>query len=183
MERPRRTCAETCLELLSLQIVHYYAGQNQAPLAASTEAIGFRVGRQLAERCTWDRPRLVDQLDVMKFICKEFWIELFQKQVDNLRTNHRGTFVLKDANFRWLSKLSSDLPAPEKADATEQNAGPVANDSMPSRPAANEAAQDYLHLPCAIIRGALTHLGLPCTVSADASALPACDFTINIRAG
>ena len=42
---------------------------------------GFRVGRQLAERCTWDRPRLVEQLDVMKFICKEFWIELFQKQV------------------------------------------------------------------------------------------------------
>ena len=44
-------------------------------------SVGFRVGRQLAERYTWERPRLVEQLDVMKFICKEFWIELFQKQV------------------------------------------------------------------------------------------------------
>lgn len=29
------------------------------------------------------------QLDVMKFICKEFWAEVFRKSVDNLRTNHR----------------------------------------------------------------------------------------------
>ena len=32
-------------------------------------------------------------------------------QVDNLRTNHRGTFVLKDQSFRWLAKLSVD-PVP-----------------------------------------------------------------------
>lgn len=70
-----------------------------------------------------------------------------------------------------------------QAGGTERHdAGPVANSSMPGGPTASGAAQDYLHLPCAIIRGALTHLGLPCTVSADASALPAADFTINIRA-
>ena len=31
--------------------------------------------------------------------------------MDNLRTNHRGTFVLKDQSFRWLAKLSVD-PVP-----------------------------------------------------------------------
>ena len=36
-----------------------------------------------------DRQRFGDHLEVIKFICKEFWAELFQKQVDNLKTNHR----------------------------------------------------------------------------------------------
>ncbi len=40
MDRPKRTCAETCLELLSIELVHYYATQSQAPLGATTEAIG-----------------------------------------------------------------------------------------------------------------------------------------------
>ena len=30
-----------------------------------------------------------DALEVIKFMCKEFWIAAFKKQVDNLRTNHR----------------------------------------------------------------------------------------------
>ena len=44
-----------------------------------------------------------------------------------------------------------------------------------------EAARDYLVLPCALIRGALVHLGVECTVTADPNALPACDFTITIK--
>jgi len=44
-----------------------------------------------------------------------------------------------------------------------------------------EAARDYLVLPCALIRGALVHLGVDCSVTADPSALPACDFTIAIK--
>ena len=42
---------------------------------------GYRVGRQLAERYTFERPRLGENLDVIKFICKEFWNEAFRKQV------------------------------------------------------------------------------------------------------
>lgn len=40
-------------------------------------------------RITKDRPRFLDNLDVVKFICKDFWIALFKKQIDNLKTNHR----------------------------------------------------------------------------------------------
>lgn len=167
---------------------------------------GFRVGRQLAERYTANRARLGEPLEVIKFICKEFWAAAFRKQVcgiirphmrqpchlpcvpnickhplshskvherhpcclqvDNLRTNHRGTFVLKDAAFRWLSKLSVD-PLPP---GVPSGSSPVA-----------ELARDYLILPCALIRGALVHLGVESTVTADASNLPACDFTINIK--
>lgn len=41
-------------------------------------------------RYTADRTRFSDSLEVIKFICKEFWSEVFKKQIDNLKTNrHR----------------------------------------------------------------------------------------------
>lgn len=43
-------------------------------------AAGFRVGRQLAERYTANRARLGEPLEVIKFICKEFWADVFRKQ-------------------------------------------------------------------------------------------------------
>lgn len=123
------------------------------------------MGRQLVERYTQNRPRLGEHLDVIKFICKEFWADLFGKPVDNLRTNHRGTFVLKDNNFRWITRLSANLPAPGASVST----------------GAAELAKAFLVLPCAIIRGALCHLGVDCTVSADSAGLPACDFTVVLK--
>ncbi len=47
---------------------------------------------------------------------------------------------------------------------------------------ASELAREHLYLACAMIRGALCHLGVDCIVSADAAALPACDFTIVTKA-
>jgi hypothetical protein len=40
-------------------------------------------------RYSRDKPRLGDTLEVIKFICKDFWQAVFKKQVDNLKTNHR----------------------------------------------------------------------------------------------
>lgn len=40
-------------------------------------------------RFTKDCSRFKDELDVLKFVCKEFWNGVFKKQVDNLRTNHQ----------------------------------------------------------------------------------------------
>lgn len=160
-----RQCAESCLDLFATEIVRYYAQQKITPPQAAIDAIGFRVGKQLVERYTANKNRLVEPLDVIKFVCKEFWNELFHKQVDNLRTNHRGTYVLKDNDFQWLRRLSF---APGE----------------PSTAGTAELAKDYLHLPCGIIRGALIHLGLDCTVSAEALALPtgghSCDFTVTL---
>jgi len=40
-----------------------------------------------------DRPRFSDTLDIIKFLCKDIWAAVWDKQVDNLRTNHRvGTY-------------------------------------------------------------------------------------------
>ncbi|XP_073924207.1 trafficking protein particle complex subunit 6B isoform X2 [Castor canadensis] len=53
------------------------------------ENMGFRVGQGLIERFTKDTARFKDELDIMKFICKDFWTTVFKKQIDNLRTNHQ----------------------------------------------------------------------------------------------
>lgn len=182
-----RECSESCLDYLLAELANVYGtipgisdadGDVADGAAASTsgaaapsrpgmpgpaalEAIGFRVGRQLAERYTKDRgARMAEPLEVIKFMCKEFWSLVFKKQVDNLRTNHRGTFVLKDNCFRWTAALST---APNAATP------------------ACEVARAYLVLPCALIRGALTQLGLECVVSADPSNLPVCDFTVIVK--
>ncbi|XLT36107.1 hypothetical protein HN873_067399, partial [Arachis hypogaea] len=59
-----------------------------------------------ASRYTMERSRFSDHLEAIKFICKDFWTELFKKQIDNLKTNHRGTFVLQDNKFPWLERIS-----------------------------------------------------------------------------
>ncbi|XP_041080727.1 trafficking protein particle complex subunit 6B-like isoform X2 [Polyodon spathula] len=64
------------------------------------ENMGFRVGQGLIERFTKDTARFKDELDVMKFICKDFWTSVFKKQIDNLRTNHQ------DNKFRLLAQMS-----------------------------------------------------------------------------
>lgn len=43
----------------------------------------------LLGRYSKDKARLGDTLEVIKFICKDFWLAVFKKQVDNLKTNHR----------------------------------------------------------------------------------------------
>lgn len=30
-----------------------------------------------------------DTLEVIKFVCKDLWMAVFRRQVDNLRTNHK----------------------------------------------------------------------------------------------
>eukprot|EP00897_Mesotaenium_endlicherianum_P003579 jgi/Mesen1/3249/ME000187S02411 len=176
-----REVAESCLDLLNIELVGSYTRQlgNRPELAGRRiEAIGFQVGQQLVERYTKERPRFTDHLDVIKFICKDFWVEVFHKQVDNLKTNHRGVFVLQDNKFRWLTRISIDnLPGgPGSSEGVEK---------IVSAPQgivkASVAAGQYLYLPCGLIRGALTSLGVPCSVSAEVAGLPACAFTVRIK--
>ena len=41
-----------------------------------------------------ERARFTDTLDVVKFLCKDVWTAVWDKQIDNLRTNHRVGIVL-----------------------------------------------------------------------------------------
>ena len=40
-------------------------------------------------RCSSEVMRFKDELDMMRFLCKDFWLATFLKQIDNLRTNHQ----------------------------------------------------------------------------------------------
>ncbi|KAI7741957.1 hypothetical protein M8C21_010214, partial [Ambrosia artemisiifolia] len=155
-----REVSESCMDSLITEIVSSYCNRfysDKPELAARRiEAIGYQVGHQLCERYTMERPRFSDHLEAIKFLCKDFWSELFKKQIDNLKTNHRGTFVLQDNKFRWLSRVSAD---------TSVESSSAAQDTTTSM---------LLYFPCGIIRGALSTLGIPCAVSADISSLPAC---------
>ena len=53
------------------------------------EAVGFHVGERLVERYTKERPRFSDTLEIIKFICKDFWYEVYRKHIDKLQTNNR----------------------------------------------------------------------------------------------
>ncbi|KAM3417307.1 hypothetical protein BST61_g5559 [Cercospora zeina] len=100
--------------------------------------LGYRVGQGLTERYSHTRPRPQTPLEAIKFICKDLWTILFRKQIDNLKTNHRGVFVLTDSRFQPISRMSVD-----------RRAGPRAGEDALRR------GQAYLYFPCGIIRGAL----------------------------
>ena len=98
------------LELLHLELVSRLAekkGQEREKGLTDLELIGYNAGYRMIERLTRDHPKFKDELDLMKFICKDFWTCVFRKQIDNLRTNHQGVYVLQDKNFKFLSKVSA----------------------------------------------------------------------------
>lgn len=120
--------------------------------------IGYEIGYRHIEQIAEDQKVLdTAPLDIMKFICKDFWEALFHKKIDKLQTNHRGVFVLSDYNFKWLERYASD----------DMNA--------------KTAAVRLLHLPCGIVRGALANLGYSSIVNADFNTLPSCTFNIRIK--
>ncbi|PPJ57999.1 hypothetical protein CBER1_10432 [Cercospora berteroae] len=77
--------------------------------------LGYRVGQGLIERFSQTKPRPQTPLEAIKFICKDLWTILFRKQIDNLKTNHRGVFVLTDSRFQPISRMSVDRRAGPRA--------------------------------------------------------------------
>lgn len=152
--------SESCLHLLVTEIVKYSAlsvedamDPKQA-MHMKIERMGFLTGMKVVERMAASRGRFSGDLERIKFICKDFWTELFKKQIDNLRTNHRGVFVLYDSRFRWLTPLSG--------------------------PQVKTESVKYLLYPAGLIRGGLQALGITCTVTSETQQVPSCTFTIKI---
>jgi hypothetical protein len=156
--------AESCFEFLHIEMVEYFhrqcltqcGGDTKAAakqLHAKLESLGFQVGERFAERYSKDQPWFAEQLDIIKFLCKDFWLSVFRKQVDKLQTNHKGIYVLHDNQFRWLQRVSA------------------ANNVV-------ELTKPFSAFACGVIRGALSNFGMQATVKADLSKLPQCQFTL-----
>lgn len=87
---------ESCGLYLHMELVQALLGSEPNPSTAQLqhagrklEAVGFQVGCRLVERYTKERPRFSDTLEIIKFICKDFWFEVYRKQIDKLQTNNR----------------------------------------------------------------------------------------------
>jgi len=146
-------------------------------LYGKLEQVGFRVGQRLIEKYTKDRPLFVDHMEIVKFMCKDFWIEVFKKQVDTLKTNHKGVFVLRDNKFRYLTQVSAEPMTVSKPVATHDSTHAVDD------PTTNFPPESifYTWFACGVIRGALSNLGISCTVSSAIPQLPVCVFTIKLN--
>eukprot|EP01105_Mastigella_eilhardi_P014097 TRINITY_DN3202_c0_g2_i1.p1 TRINITY_DN3202_c0_g2~~TRINITY_DN3202_c0_g2_i1.p1 ORF type:complete len:134 (+),score=37.19 TRINITY_DN3202_c0_g2_i1:508-909(+) len=127
--------------------------------------MGFSVGEKLIERLTRDRgdasnkpQRFTGVMEIIRFISREFWPAVFRKQIDSLKTNHKGVYVLGDNRVQWFSHTS--LPVDVKG---------------------KEHLMLYTKLLCGMLAGALSNLGLTCTVTADCPSHPACSFTVTIH--
>ncbi|XP_071833095.1 trafficking protein particle complex subunit 6b-like [Apostichopus japonicus] len=149
---------EFVFEFLHMEIVSYFEKQTEEDdnlIISKLEQMGCRVGQSLSERFTRDSPRFGSELDIIKFICKEFWVGTFKKQVDNLRTNHLGVYVILDSRFKLLTHMS----------AGDQYL---------------ESAPKYLAYTCGLVRGALASFGINSVVTAEVSSMPSCKFQIMI---
>jgi len=158
--------AETLFELLHMEMVSQMCNPKipnaEAEACTKLEKMGYRVGQSLIERFTKDTPRFKDDLDILRYLCKDFWMKIYRKQVDSLKTNHQGIFVLQDENFKLLHKVS--LCAGNE------------NNFM-------ENIKKFMAFPCGIIRGCLAGLGLSAIVNVEVSTLPGCKFTVQVNKG
>lgn len=150
---------EIPFELLHLELVlGVLNGPKDTPeeALAKLELIGYNTGFRLIEKLTKDFPKFKDELDLMKFVCKEFWMAIFRKQIDNLRTNHQGVYVLQDNQFKFLQKVSSGRQY-------------------------LESAPKFVVFTCGLIRGSLANLGVNSIVTAEVSSLPAVKFQVQVQ--
>ncbi|KAH3742805.1 trafficking protein particle complex subunit 6b [Pelomyxa schiedti] len=170
----------SCLvEYLHMEIVSYVqrlVGSNFDAGPTVLVKLGESVGSAVVERLVKDKPLFQDTLSMFRFICKEFWIAIFRKQADNLRTNNKGVYAIIDSQFTWLSHMS--FPA-DLVTATTSTS--PTKPSLEPATRRTEALVLYTSFFCGVVKGALETLGLKCDIAADASALPACTFTVRVR--
>ena len=139
---------------------------------------------------------LVDNpLEAMKFICRDVWKNLFGKQMDNLRTNHIGTFVLIDN--KPVPYASCHFYEASATTGIIDNSGSTASLNTPrsmnissfhSLPGVSENDQEqdqqnvtdptllrasaYLEFNCGVIQGVLQCLGVGSGIASVSSVQP-----------
>lgn len=136
------------------------------------EQLGFNLGLKISELLLYQNSsttKIIDILDIMKFICRDVWKCFYNKQIDNLRTNHRGIFVLIDNNYKLINQFSSSSSS--SAIALEGHSS-TDQDTL-------KKSKVYLWFPCGVIRGILMSFGVESNVSAEITQFPSVMFNIH----
>lgn len=142
------------------------------------------------------------ELEIVKYICKDFWEEVFKKHIDVLKTNHKvrsplfsvlsfTSFVrssLAPQHFLRFPTPPVTFPVPFCIFALPFCQGLfVLHDhhfrwltKVSYNDGATCTTDDCIMFPAGLICGALTRLGLQCRVVAEAPTPPKCSFTIQV---
>ncbi len=154
---PAPSPSDTLNALLLIEAVSYSVQAHPGDPGRVLVAMGEDAGRRFIERFAREKSRLHEPLEIVKFVCKELWMELYKKQVDNLRTNHKGVYVLTDNRFKAVAHLSG--PAGASA-------------------AVRDLAEKFLFFPCGFLQGVFRAFGMEAEVSADVAAVPTGKITL-----
>jgi len=146
------------LHMEAVRLFYDDADTDKGEIEASSklENIGFSTGYRLVERLSRQSLRHGSQLELLKYVCRVVWHAVYRKEVNSLRTNNLGLYVLHDDNFRFFSSMAKGKQYLEQA-------------------------PKYLSLACGIVRGALANLGLESVVTAEVTQLPQCKFEVQVQ--
>lgn len=148
------------------------------------EGTGYRVGRRFAEHLSRDSDRLLTALEVMKFVAREVWNEVFGKPMSKLQTNNKVRVAKVAASSCWPAKQGASfhpfvpcillfsvlqgvfLLQDSDFRWTRYVSGSPAEGETPA------LALKYCVFACGLIRGCLAAFDLAYLVNVDVSALP-----------
>lgn len=142
-------------------------------------------------RLCHDRGLFSDTLDAIKFVCKDLWAACWDKQVDNLRTNHRVCDVVEALFFVFIGNLGRVCATRQLFQAYPETielarAGRCVTKSedrefpkeLRSRSRAHLHALQYVAMSAGIIKGALARLGFQAVVVPEIATLPQCEWRL-----
>eukprot|EP00700_Malawimonas_jakobiformis_P002762 EC724900.1.p1 GENE.EC724900.1~~EC724900.1.p1 ORF type:complete len:160 (+),score=16.23 EC724900.1:63-542(+) len=151
----KREISDSAFEIFFVELMRQ-AKTNPKGLPAATyvEQIAFVCGQKFLER-SCDKKRILNQTELIKYVCREFWTEVYSKQMDQLRRNlqQEGNYVLTDLRFRGLRRFESMH---------------------------KEDIELHLAFACGMLRGALAALNVTATVTAEVAEPPACAFIVTM---
>ena len=100
------------------QVIHSdsaVSAANSSP-TSQLELLGYNTGYRFIERLAKDYPKFKDELDLLKFICKDFWVAVFRSACTH--TEHTNInikyiwFVFQEADRQSADESPGCVRAP-----------------------------------------------------------------------
>ena len=97
------------------QVIHSdsaVSATNSSP-TSQLELLGYNTGYRFIERLAKDYPKFKDELDLLKFICKDFWVAVFRSAyTDSVHTHINIWFVFQEADRQSADESPGCVRAP-----------------------------------------------------------------------
>ena len=119
-------------------------------------SMGLRVGQIIQERLNVEAPRTQEEVDIVRFVCRDVWANLFLKQIDKLKTDNKGIYYLIDQEFCLIRQVTDSVQYARE---------------LPL----------FLEFTCGLLQGTFNQFGLSASVSPDISHPPACTFVVQLQ--